>query len=244
MKNWKNSIVLALTMCLTFYNLALNAQNWSWNGIKGEGPKVTKTLEVADFKGFTVSIGADVYLKQGSKQSVTIEAQQNIIDNIVTNVENQEWKIKFDKPVRNHEGIKIHITIPTLNKAYVSGSGDIKGETKFSGLEGLVVGISGSGDISMEVEAKAIESKISGSGSIRLSGSADSNNINISGSGDILADNLNTKKCTVRVSGSGDCKVSADETLDVQVSGSGDVFYKGSPKVKAKVSGSGNVESM
>ncbi len=244
MKNWKNSIVLALMMGLTLLNGTLSAQNWGWNGIKGEGPKVTKTLEVADFTGFTIGVGGDVYLKQGSKQSVTIEAQQNIIDNILTNVENKEWKIKFEKSVRNHDGIKIYITIPTLTKAYVSGSGDIKGETKFTGLENLVVGISGSGDVSMEVEAKAIESKISGSGNIRLSGSADSNNINISGSGDILAENLNTKKCTVRVSGSGDCKVSADETLDVQVSGSGDVYYKGSPKVKAKVSGSGNVESI
>ncbi len=243
MQNWRKIFVL-LAASVSFLALA-TAQNWgSWNGIKGEGPKVTKTLDVDAFDGFTMAISGNVYLKQGSKQSVTIEAQQNIIDNIVKEVSDKQWKIKFDKNVRNHDGVKIYITIPTLTKAYVSGSGDIIGETKFTGLGNLVTGISGSGDIRLEVQAKDIDGKISGSGSVKLSGSANALNIGISGSGDFYADGLKAQSGIIKISGSGDCTVDAADELSVQVSGSGDVKYKGRPRLSAKVSGSGDVDPM
>jgi hypothetical protein len=237
-------IFVLLLASLLFSNLA-TAQNWNgWNGIKGEGAKVKKTLELADFSGFTMAISGNVYLKQGSKQSVIVEAQQNIIDNILTQVTDKEWKIKFDKNVRNHDGIKVFITLPTLTKAYVSGSGDIIGETKFTGLGNLMTGISGSGNINLAVEAKDIEGKISGSGSVKLTGSANGLTIGISGSGDFIADGLKSQSGTISISGSGDCTVDAQDALTVKVSGSGDVKYKGRPRLSAKVSGSGEVDPM
>lgn len=242
MKNWRKIFVLTLAFAAAM--TTITAQDWGWNGIKGEGPKVTKTLNLDNFDGFTMAISGNVYIKQGSKQSVTVEAQQNIIDNIVTEVSDKQWKIKFDKNVRHHDGIKIYITLPTLTKAYVSGSGDIIGETKFTGLNNLTTGVSGSGDIKLEVEAKDIDGKISGSGNVRLSGSANSINIGISGSGDFYADNLTVENGTVKISGSGDATVNASESLMVQVSGSGDVKYKGRPRLSAKVSGSGDVDPM
>lgn len=243
MKKLNFASVLTLFFAISLVT-TLSAQNWSWNGIKGEGPKVTKTLNVSSFDGFTVAISGNVYLKQGNTQSVTIEAQQNIIDNILTDVSDKHWKIKFDKNVRNHDGVKIWITIPTLTKAYISGSGDITGENKFTGVGNLITGVSGSGDIKLEVEAKSIDGKISGSGNVKLGGSANNLAIAISGSGDFYADALSVKDATVSISGSGDCRVDASENLTVKVSGSGDVKYKGRPRVSAKVSGSGDVESM
>ncbi len=242
MKNGRKIFVLALAFAA--FAITATAQNWGWNGIKGEGPKVTKTLEVSSFDGFTMAISGNVYLKQGSKQSVTIEAQQNIIDNIVTDVSEKHWKIKFQENVRDHDGIKIYITIPTLTKAYVSGSGDIISETKFTGLNNLVTGISGSGNVRLDVEAQSIDGKISGSGNVRLAGSAKSITIGISGSGDFYADGLRSENGTIKISGSGDATVDASEALSVQVSGSGDVKYKGRPRLSAKVSGSGDVDPM
>lgn len=242
MQNLRKIFVL-LAATFSFLVFA-TAQDWGWNGIKGEGPKVTKTLDVASFDGFTMAISGTVYVKQGSKQSVTIEAQQNIIDNIVTDVTDKQWKIKFEKNVRNYDGLKIYITIPTLTKAYVSGSGDIIGESKFTGLNNLITGISGSGNIRLDIEAKDVEGKISGSGSVKLTGSANTLNIGISGSGDFIADGLKSQNGIIKISGSGDCTVDASEALSVQVSGSGDVKYKGRPKVSAKVSGSGDVDPM
>lgn len=239
MKNVKTISVL-LSLSFLFCTAAIS-QNWWKSGIRGEGANVSHTLDVKNFDGIGLYFSGTVYLKQGSTYSVKVEGQQNIIDNIETEVEGDYWKIKFDRPVRKHEGVKIWITMPTLTKAHISGSGNLIGESSFTGLEEVSVGISGSGDIDLELEAKAIESKISGSGNIELGGSSGSFSIKISGSGDVKAYDLNTGSCNVRISGSGDCQVDVSEQLEVSISGSGDVYYKGRPKVKAKVSGSGDV---
>ncbi len=233
----KNLLILFLAIVA----FSCNAQNWSGTGIEGKGPKVTKTLDLDAFRGLGLSINAEVYLRQGSTQSVKIEAQQNILDNIETNVDNGHWKIKFDKNVREHDGVKIWVTVPTLQRAAVSGSGDIIGENSFSNLGDLDLAVSGSGSIHLDSDSKNLEVAISGSGDMKLGGSTGKCNIRISGSGDVEAFDLGTSDCSVKISGSGDASVKSSGNLDVAIAGSGDVFYKGSPKVRSKISGSGDV---
>lgn len=231
--------MLPLFAALLIFN-ALPAQ--SWMGIRGEGPEVTRRIDVENFDGFTLAVNARLEVTQGSNRSVEVEGQENIIDNILTKVKNGHWKIKFDKNVRRHDGLTIRITMPRLNEASISGSGSIEGRTPFTGLGDLQIGISGSGDIDLDVEAANLQTSISGSGDIRLGGSANRHEVRISGSGDIDAGDLKAAACQVRISGSGDAVVNASEDLQVTTSGSGDVYYYGRPRVKAKVSGSGDIE--
>jgi len=218
-------------------------QNWSANGIKGEGPKVTKTLDISSFDGIGLAISGDVYLKQGNRQSVKIEAQQNIIDNLLTKVENGTWKIKFDKNVRQHEDVKIWITVPNLKKVSVSGSGDVIGESAFKNLDDLSLAVSGSGKIQLDADSKSSSIAVSGSGKMKLAGQTAKCSIAISGSGDIDAFDLASQTCSVVISGSGDASVNASDDLNVVIAGSGDVLYKGNARVKSKISGSGDVRS-
>jgi hypothetical protein len=240
MKHLKIVAIFTFTLAMA---TSVAAQNWNWGGIRGEGPVVKETLDVDDFNAVTLAFSGNVYLQQGNTQSVVVEAQKNIIENIETEVRNGHWKIKFDKSVRKHDRVKIFITVPTLTEANISGSGDIDSEGKFTGLGDFKSRISGSGDINMDIEAKDVTSTISGSGGIKLSGSADAIDIQISGSGDVYAEDLQVVDCRVKISGSGDSRVHATGSLEVRVSGSGDVRYKGGPKVTAKVSGSGDVEA-
>ena len=200
----------------------MDGQNWYKSGIKGQGPKVTETLDLPAFDAISLNISGNVYLRQGNTQSVKIEAQQNVLDQIVREVSGNHWKIKFDQNVRNHDAVKIWITMPTLTEACISGSGDIIGESAFKGLGDLTVGISGSGNIDLEVEAKNLNS-------------------GISGSGDIRAFNLACRTADINIPGSGDCEVFVSEFLKVRISGSGDVFFKGNPDLDVSISGSGNV---
>jgi hypothetical protein len=229
-------------LVLAIFN-PLGAQNWGM-GIKGSGPIVKKTMNVADFKGFGLAFSGNVYVQQGSKQSVTVEGQQNIIDNIVTVVENGYWKIRFDKNVSNYDKLNVYITVPTLNAANLSGSGNIKGQNTFKDLGDLEVHLSGSGNINLSFEGQKVDTKVSGSGDIALSGKATAINLAISGSGDIYAKDLAVDSAQVQISGSGDANVNAKNDLNVRVSGSGDVFYRGRPRLNSKVSGSGEVSSL
>ncbi len=234
---------LTLFTILLFTSSACT-QNWSsGSGITGEGPKVTKTLDLASFDGLALTISADVMVRQGSTQSVKIEAQQNIIDNLKKEVKDGVWKIGFEKNVRNLDGVKIWVTVPDLNQIAVSGSGSVIGEGKFSNLGDLSLSISGSGDIKFDADSKNLSVAISGSGDMDLAGSTGASTMKISGSGDITAFDLTARTCEVKISGSGDSSVNVSESLEVAIAGSGDVYYKGSPSVRSKVSGSGDVMS-
>jgi hypothetical protein len=63
----------------------------------------------------------------------------------------------------------------------------------------------------------------------------------ILGSGDYRASGLKSDTATVRVTGSGNSQVSANEILNVTILGSGDVAYSGNPTVTASIAGSGKV---
>ena len=216
------------------------AQNWG-AGVKGEGPVVRKTLDLNEFDAVKVTSSADVYLTQGNRQEVVVEAQQNIIDIMKTDVKGGTWKIGFEKNVRKTKQIKIYITMSTLTKIGVSGSGSIVTEGAFTGLGKVGVHVSGSGDVKADLAARSISTHISGSGEVELRGSADDQDIHISGSGDLDSYDLRTGECEIHISGSGECKVNASKELDVHISGSGDVYYKGDPSVRSKVRGSGDV---
>lgn len=232
------ALLFSLNLLVSF---AVNGQNWYGSGIKGEGPKVTQELDLKSFDSFSLNFSGHVYLKQGP-QSVIVEAQQNILDNIETDVNAGYWKIKFDKNVRNHDGVKIWISIPDLTSARVSGSGDIQGK-EFTGLGNLDLAVSGSGDIELEFQSKSLEASISGSGDMELAGRTGNCDFRISGSGDIEAEDLEADNCKVKISGSGDASVHVNGSLEVGISGSGDVVYGGSPKVRSKISGSGDVKA-
>jgi len=220
----QSSKQISLFICLLCISISLSAQ-WGWgSGIRGEGPVVTKTIDLENIDGLSLGVPGNVYLTKGNKQKIEIKAQKNIIANIERNVRNGIWKIEFDKNVRNVDKLDIYITLPSFRKLAIAGSGGIIGEDAFN-LDDLEISVAGSGDIDLEGTAKDLA-------------------ISVAGSGDINLKNLKTENCEVSIAGSGDCEVHVSERLDVSIAGSGDVKYKGEPaKVKSSIAGSGDVRS-
>jgi len=231
------SSIFTLLFCLSIFTNA-DAQR-----LTGSGPIVTQDLNLADFTGVSLGFSGDVYLRQGKTQSVRVEGQQNLIDHLNTDVVDGVWKMKFNaKNVNYKSKFKVYITVPTLTYAKVSGSGDMSTQGAFTGLNDLVAGVSGSGDLVMDVECKTLSVKVSGSGDVEMSGNANAANIRVSGSGTYDGYDMKTKNCEARVTGSGDISTYASETLIANVTGSGDIDYKGGARVKAKVTGSGDID--
>lgn len=209
--------------------------------IEGSGKVQSETREIAPFSGINVGGSTDVFLTQGETQSLTIQAEDNILELIKTDVKGQELYIGSRKCFNTNKTIKIFITIPVLRDVTISGSCDVKGADSFK-CGDLSLKISGSGDITLNVDSDDMDISISGSGDIDLKGNAADMTIRISGSGGLNALDLQTEKITAIISGSGNCKVNTTGDLNAVISGSGDIAYFGTPKsVDASVSGSGSV---
>lgn len=212
------------------------------NRIKGQGPVVRQSFELKSVSAVALSLDANVVLTHGDSQTVVIEGQQNIINNIEKYVTDEGmWNIGYYNSVRNHAGVNIYITSPLIDYARVSGSGNINCTNHFPDSSNVYLNISGSGSISMSVDANLLESVISGSGQVFLKGVAFEHSIHISGSGNVKAFELDTKNTYVKVSGSGNSEVLVSDYLNADISGSGSVYYRGNPDIDGNISGSGSI---
>ncbi len=223
--------ILTITGCIVVIN---------GNSVQGSGNIITQEREVSDFSKIHLKGSGKVFLTPGEKQSLEIKTDDNIMPLIETNVSGKKLTISHGNHHLRPTSFEVFITVKNLEGVAISGSGDVRGQNRFV-TDAFYVEISGSGDVDLEVEANRLETKLSGSGSIHLAGKAEDYAVSISGSGEINAFDVQAKNVSVKISGSGNCRVHAIESLDTKVSGSGDVYYKGRPKIKTKMSGSGSL---
>jgi hypothetical protein len=210
--------------------------------VKGSGDVVAEERQLSEFKTIKLKGVGRVVLTQGQTHSITIQADDNIIPLIETAVQNDQLIISQGNYNLRPTKLDFNITVAQLKGIAISGAGDVIGKSRFV-ADNFFAKISGSGDMALELEVAELETTISGSGSMNLAGQTDRHDASISGSGKINAFDMHTRNLSLRVSGSGNCKVNATETLHARISGSGDVIYKGHPRITSKISGSGSLES-
>jgi hypothetical protein len=209
---------------------------------QGSGNIITEEREVSAFNKIHLKGSGKVFLTPGEKQTLIIKTDDNIMPLIETDVSGKKLTISHGRHHLRPTVFEVFITVKNLKGVAISGSGDISGKGRFV-TDTFYAEISGSGDVDLELETGRLETKISGSGSIRLAGKAEDYTVSISGSGEINAFDVQAKNISVKISGSGDCRVHAAESLGVKISGSGDVYYKGRPRINTKISGSGSLIS-
>ena len=223
----------------------INCIGSSLETIKGEGSIVTSTLNLNNFTGIDLSFADNVTISYGTTQEVKATGHANIINRIKTNVTNNIWDVALEDGCYQDYELSIHITIPTLNKIYLSGSGNIV-VNDFSNQSALEVKLSGSGNITLnDFEGTTnLAVTLSGSGDIKGNkaiSTLNNFNLTLNGSGNYQGFPISGKACTVLLSGSGNCELTAYNTLNATLSGSGNISYKGNPTITQNITGSGRV---
>lgn len=211
--------------------------------MEGNGKMGTRTAKFTEITDIKLSVSADVLLVNDSSGIIKIEGESNLIKAIILEQTGTKLRITSDPCISTNKPITISIPVKTVSGLQINGSGSIKSETKLLSSE-LELGINGSGDIDLDVDAANVKSKINGSGDIILKGAAQRHKIDINGSGNLEGENFPTGAVAVSINGSGDCKVLATTALAVKITGSGSVYYSGAPNISSDIRGSGSLEKM
>src|SRR3972149_9381305 len=237
----KVAFVLAIIGMLAIFAASCK---WTIGFVRGSGDVVTEERDVSDFHKVHLSGVGNLIITQGEEESLTIEADDNIIPLISADVSGERLTISFKRGYNfiPSSKIKFHLTVVDLDEISLSGAGDI--DCGGFSTERLEFEVSGAGDIDFDANAERIEVTLSGAGDITLSGEVDSQEIEINGAGKYNGEELESRECEIRVSGAGSATVNVSEKLDVEISGVGNVYYAGSPQVTQDISGLGKIKSI
>jgi hypothetical protein len=191
----------------------------------------TEERAVGPFSKLRVENGIDVVLIQGDRPSLTIEADDNVLKDIVTEVDGGELRISRSRRSGAQffgSDAKVRLTFVQLSGIQASGGSDIDSGSDIK-LDELSVSASGGSDIDLAVEAKRLELSLSGGSDLKLRGSAETLTITASGGSDIAAGDLGADRVTLRVSGGSDAHVNAKDAIELDASGGSDVTVSGNP---------------
>lgn len=219
------------------------AQNWKQEKIKESGNQITSNRTTPEYDQIAVSGSFHVTLVAGKEGAISITGDENIISHIVTEVENNELKIYFEKKKNYSYKSKITIEIPfeSINTILSTGSGDITTKNTIIS-DDFNIYLTGSGDATIDVKSTKTTASVAGSGDIIVNGTATILIALVAGSGDLDCSKLVVENATAVVQGSGDIKVNCSQKLVAGVAGSGSIKYKGNPETLEKsVAGSGNI---
>jgi len=118
---------------------------------------------------------------------------------------------------------------------------DVSNETWYMELER---GNYGDYELTYHITLPFIEKiRCEGSGNVMVSGPMEVETLELSlmGSCNFSGFSMRTQNCQVDLTGSGNCEITAEKTLDASLDGSGNVLYKGQPAINVNISGSGRV---
>jgi Putative auto-transporter adhesin, head GIN domain len=190
-------------------------------GVKGSGNLKTEKRNLAEFKVIDTTGAYEVEVMCQKPASFEIEADDNILPLIKTDVRDGVLYVTSEKSYNPSRAVRLRISLPEL----------------------AAVSSRGAGDVTIQ-DAKSDDLKIEsmGAASVKAAGKVKSATISSSGAGDIDTNRLQAEKARVTVAGAASVNVYASEQLDVSVSGVGSVTYSGNPKtVNKSVSGIGSV---
>lgn len=208
--------------------------------VKGNGNIKSQIRDVSGYKGINVSGGFIVELVQGNNEGVELEAEENLLDNIATEVKNGVLHIYNRRSLSTSRAMKAYVTIKELNSIYISGGVKVSSKSTFK-TSGLRMNMSGGSSVKLALSTEELKADMSGASKVELSGKAEKVTIDMSGASKVEAADLEASIVKVDASGASKVKLFAKETLDINASGASVVFYKGSPSITAETSAAARV---
>lgn len=187
----------------------------------GSGIAARETRDVSRFSAIDLAGSNTVTIRAGSKQSVVVSADDNLLRRVTTRVKAETLVIGTTGTFTAKSPMSVKITVPSLATLRLSGSGSVTAS---------------------HIREARLTIGLSGSGVVRASGTATRLDVALDGSGEAQLARLVARNARAVISGSGRILVTATATLDAAVPGSGSIAYGGNPAhVTRRVTGSGSI---
>ena len=203
----------SLSSCFALLVLLHGCHVGVGNNVTGSGKRISEKRQLESFSAIDATGAFSIEATTQKPVSFEIEADDNILPLIRTEVRNGVLYLKAEKGFNSKEGVVVRLTVPDLTKI------DATGASKFH-VQG--------------VKNDHFEVHTTGASSVVASGVTKDIEIRATGAGEIDTHSLRAATATVRSTGAAKVDVYASEQLDANASGAGEIVYSGDPKVVNK----------
>ncbi|MGF2414111.1 MAG: head GIN domain-containing protein, partial [Ferruginibacter sp.] len=189
------------------------------------------------FNGISVSDGVDLYLTQGSEESVAVSAsEEKYMERFKTEVENGILKIYFDNKglnwaVNDKRKLKAYVSFKTLEKLHASGGADVKMQGSLD-ANNLDIKFTSGSAFNGKLIAKELTVEQNSGSAINISGTADKIKIDISSGAVFKGYDLTVEYCDAKASSGGGIRITINKELSAKATSGGGVKYKGDGVIK------------
>lgn len=243
MKNNGNFILFCFAVLVSL----LTGCKDGFEAFEGSGKTVTVIRPVAPFHSVSVNNNINLVIAYDSVCTLKVEGGKNWLDDILTEVNNQELILKNNNNFLwlkdPGKQITVYITVPFLSSIYYRGVGWIHTTDTLHADQLTVEALDGAGSINLVVNAKTVNLKsLKGAIDIEAKGKTDYLYIFNDAVAPILCKDLVSRRVLVIARGTNDCYINVENDLEARISGVGNVFYRGNPDtIVTSIIGSGNL---
>ena len=214
----------------------------------------TEIRELSPCKKVLLRDYGELFIQQGEKESLTVEADASLLNRISTQVQDEQLIISITGGLWDHferffrygwqyTRVKLTLTVKDLNSLDVIGGGRV--HVSRLNTEQLDIRLGGAGEINFEdLHAQKLTARLPGAGKIGISGEVDEQNISMSGAGAYIAHRLKSVHANVNLMGIGSVSIWAVESLAASLDGIGSISYYGHPTVQEDLRGFGKLIAM
>jgi hypothetical protein len=202
------------------------------------GNENSQTRSVRDFNAVKVSTGIQLYLSMDNRQAVRIEADDEIIEDVVTEVKDGTLHIYVRKNNifkffnwGSKNTIKAYVSATELNSLDASSGAYIKSENTLKG-NSLTLDMSSGGGMTLDIVYKDIKMEGSSGANAKISGKAKNFKVSASSGSNIDARNLEAVNCEANASSGANISMVATGEITAHSSSGGSIRYSGNPDVR------------
>ncbi|MBA3241431.1 MAG: DUF2807 domain-containing protein [Acidobacteria bacterium] len=189
--------------------------------VVGSGARKTERRDVPEFNRIVVEGAYRVEVTCGQSRALEIEADDNLLPLIRTDVEGGRLRIHSERGIQTQTLPHVRINVQDLNEVSTPGASDFR-------VDGL--------------RNDAFKLNVEGASKFRAAGETARLDIMLNGAGLVDARELRARSASVVNNGAGTISVHASDTLDATVNGVGMIDYYGNPPtVNPKINGIGKI---
>lgn len=233
---------------LTIISLALSAcqfNSFPFNkGVRGNGVVVTEQRDSNEsFNSIEVSTGIDLFLTQSPTPSISVQADENIQELIITEIKNETLKVYIDKSIHHVASKKVMVNFTTIEQIKASSGSDVF-STNTLKIPSLDLSTSSGSEMELTVETKRINSSSSSGSELTLKGNTETFIGSSSSGSQLNASKLIANYCETTASSGSSLSVNCSEELNAKASSGAHIKnHEAAMKNVVKSSSGGHIDT-